>query len=277
MAVDPQGQVARRVILVTGASRGIGAQVARQLTSPDVHVIINYREKRKRAEAIASEIIAAGGSASTVAADISNPADCAHLIDLVAGSFGHLDALVLNASGGLELGADAGYPMRINRDAPVRLTRSAMTIMPAGSRIVFVTSHQAHFHGAQPVPADYVPIAESKRAGEDALRAMSAEFDRGQINFTVVSGDMIDGTIIVRLLQRRDPDAVESRRAHGALPTVAQFASAIVAAVNTAVENDTIYVGGSDYLRQPDFESTRPAHSRRLVTDAPISPGHDRR
>lgn len=250
MTVDPQGQVDRRVIVVTGASRGIGAQVARQLTGPDVHVIINYREKRKRAEAIANEIIAAGGSASSVAADISSPADCAHLIDFVAGSFGRLDALVLNASGGLELGADADYPMRINRDAPVRLTRLAMRIMPAGSRIVFVTSHQAHFCGAQPVPADYVPIAESKRAGEDALRAMSTEFDRGRIIFTVVSGDMIDGTIIVRLLQRREPDAVESRRAHGELPTVEQFASAIVTAVNTAVENDTIYVGGRDYLNQ---------------------------
>lgn len=220
-----------------------------------------HRLLARSVEVVANEIIAAGGSASTIAADLSNPADCAHLIDLVAGSFGCLDALVLNASGGLELGADAGYPMRINRDAPVRLTRSAISLMPAGSRIVFVTSHQAHFHGAQPIPADYVPIAESKRAGEDALRAMSAEFDRGHINFTVVSGDMIDGTIIVRLLQRRDPDAVASRRAHGALPTVEQFASAIVAAVNTAVEDDTIYVGGSDYLNSqtssPRAEFTR--------------------
>lgn len=253
MTVDPYGQVARRIILVTGASRGIGAQVARQLTGPDVHVVINYREKRKRAEVIANEIIAAGGSASIAAADISNPDDCARLIDLIAESFGRLDALVLNASGGLELGAGAGYPMRINRDAPVRLTNLAMPIMPVGGRIVFVTSHQAHFHGAQPVPADYVPIAESKRAGEDALRAMSAEFDCRQIDFTVVSGDMIDGTIIVRLLQRRDPDAVEARRAHGALPTVEQFASAIVAAVNTADEIDTVYVGGSDYLKRPDL------------------------
>lgn len=105
-------------------------------------------------------------------------------------------------------------------------------------------SQQAHFHGAKPVPADYVPIAESKRAGEDALRAMRSEFSSRQINFMVVSGDMIDGTIIVRLLQRRDPDAVASRRAHGALPTVYQFASAIVGAVNSPTCSDTIYVGG---------------------------------
>jgi 3-oxoacyl-[acyl-carrier protein] reductase len=71
------------------------------------------------------------------------------------------------------------------------------------------------------------------------------------IDLAVVSGDMIDGTIIVRLLQRRDPDAAAARRAHGALPTVEQFASAIVGAINAAAPaDDTIYVGGADYLEK---------------------------
>lgn len=238
----------RRIVLITGASRGIGAEVARQLAGPDAHVLINFREKARRAESVAAEVIAAGGSASTVAADISNPADCVDLMDRVAENFQRLDALVLNASGGLELGADSDYPMRINRDAPVRLTKLAMPLMPPGGRIVFVTSHQAHFNGVKPVPDDYLPIAGSKRAGEDGLRAMHPEFSSRGINFTVVSGDMIDGTIIVRLLHRRDPDAVASRRVHGELPTVAQFASAIATAVTGPTDTDTIYVGGSDYL-----------------------------
>ncbi|MCB0929109.1 MAG: SDR family oxidoreductase [Mycolicibacterium insubricum] len=237
-----------KIVLVTGASRGIGAEVARQLASPDTHVLINYREKAKRAELVADEIVAAGGSASTVAADISDPTDCINLMAHLTKDFHGLDALVLNASGGLELGADPDYPMRINRDAPVRLAQLAMPLMASGGRIVFVTSHQAHFHGAKHVPADYVPIAESKRAGEDALRAMQPEFASRDIDFTVVSGDMIEGTIIIRLLQRRDPDAVAARRTHGALPTVDQFASAIVEAVNAPTSSDTIYVGGSDYF-----------------------------
>ena len=189
-----------KIVLVTGASRGIGAEVARQLASPDTHVLINYREKAKRAELVADEIVAAGGSASTVAADISDPTDCINLMAHLTKDFHGLDALVLNASGGLELGADPDYPMRINRDAPVRLAQLAMPLMASGGRIVFVTSHQAHFHGAKHVPADYVPIAESKRAGEDALRAMQPEFASRDIDFTVVSGDMIEGTIIIRLL-----------------------------------------------------------------------------
>jgi 3-oxoacyl-[acyl-carrier protein] reductase len=108
---------------------------------------------------------------------------------------------------------------------------------------VFVTSHQADFHGCKPVPDDYVPIAASKQAGEDALRRLRAVFDKHGIALVMVSGDMIDGTIIVRLLERRDPEAVAARRhAASQLPTVAEFASAIVRACqNTNPAGHTIY------------------------------------
>lgn len=109
--------------------------------------------------------------------------------------------------------------------------------------------HQAHFHGCRAAPPGYEPIARSKRAGEDALRAMIGEFDSRGIGFTVVSGDMIEGTIIVRLLERRDPDAVAARTEHGALPTVEEFATAIADATTGVAEpGHTIYVGGADYL-----------------------------
>lgn len=240
----------RQVILITGGSRGVGAATARHLASPSTHVIVTYREKSRRAHQVVDGIAAAGGSASAVCLDICDPAACGDVIRAVRDEFGRLDALILNASGGLERGASADYPMRINRDAPVHLLNRALPLMPAGGRVVFVTSHQAHFHGLKPVPADYLPIAESKRAGEDALRAMRPELAARHVSLTVVSGDMIDGTIIVRLLQRRDPDAVEARRAHGPLPTLDEFAAAIAAAaLNAESADDTIYVGGRDYLR----------------------------
>ena len=62
--------------------------------------------------------------------------------------------------------------MAINRDAQLRLVRLLLPHMPPGARIVFVTSHQAHFHGHKQVPADYEPVAASKRAGEDVLRSL---------------------------------------------------------------------------------------------------------
>ena len=110
-----------RIALVTGASRGIGAAVAQQLAGPDTHVLVNYREKAKRANAVVDGIRAAGGQASTIGADVSDAAAAKAMIDRIDSRFGRLDMLVLNASGGLEFGAAADYAMRLNRDAQLRL------------------------------------------------------------------------------------------------------------------------------------------------------------
>ena len=239
-----------RVVLITGASRGVGAQIATQLADPAHHVVVNYREKAKRADAIADAVRAAGGNASAVRADVTEEEAVATMLEDIDDRFGNLDVLVLNASGGLEPGADPGYPMRLNRDAQVRLAQLALPLMRAGGRIVFVTSHLAHFYGRKPVPDEYLPIATSKQAGEKALRDMLPTFEAAGLTLVVVSGDMIEGSTMVRLFERRDLQAVQARRrACDGLPTAAEFADAIVRATHEPHRNgDTVYVGGPDYL-----------------------------
>jgi NAD(P)-dependent dehydrogenase (short-subunit alcohol dehydrogenase family) len=221
-----QSPTPERIILITGASRGIGAEVAQQLASPDTHVVVNYRENVDRAQGIVDAIRAAGGSASTLAADISDEADVAAMMGHVAARHGRLDALILNASSGHERGADPTFAMRRNGDAQRRLALLATPLMPAGGRIVFVTSHQAHFFPNKAVPKGYAPIAASKRAGETALYAMRSEFERAAVRFIVVSGDVIEAT----------------------LPTVSQFAAAITNAVTIPDPSSIVYVRGADYL-----------------------------
>ena len=239
-----------KVFLVTGASRGVGAETATQLAGPHHYVVVNYREKAKRAGSVVDAIRSAGGDAGAVQADMTDEQAVVSMLAEIVERFGRLDVVVLNASGGLEPGSDAGYPIRLNCDAQVRLARLALPLMAAGGRIIFVTSHLAHFHGRRPVPTDYLPIATSKRAGEDALRGMRQEFETAGITFVVVSGDMIEGSTMVRLFERRDPEAVAARRnANAGLPTAAEFADAIVAATHEPhLNGDTIYVGGADYL-----------------------------
>lgn len=244
----PERSTSARVALVTGASRGIGAEVARLLGAAGIHVVVNYREKAKRAQVVVDDIRAAGGRASAAGADISDEMQVQALLTNLKEQYGALDLLVLNASGGLERGVDPSYAMRLNRDAQLRLATLAIPLMRPGARIVFVTSHQAHFYPAKPVPDGYGPIAQSKRAGEDALLAAKPALTERGIELKVVSGDMIDGTIIVRLLHRKDPAAVEARREHAALPTVEEFATAIARAALQPDAPDTIYVGGADYL-----------------------------
>lgn len=252
---ESEGGPRRRIALVTGASRGIGAEVARQFGVLGLHVLVNYREKAKRASAVVDEIRTAGGQADTAGADVCDQAQVRALLDAIKQEYGLLDVLVLNASGGLERGADADYAMRLNRDAQLNLATLAIPLMPAGARIVFVTSHQAHFFPGKQVPAGYEPIAESKRAGEDALLAAKPALQEHGIELKVVSGDMIDGTIIVRLLHRKDPDAVEARRSRSVLPTVKEFASAIVEAALQHQVPETTYVGGADYLLTTGWDS----------------------
>ena len=235
---------------VSGSSRGIGAQVAQMLAAQGATVAINYRDKVVRAEKIASQIIEAGGKAIVVGADLTDYSSIDALAATLKAEFGGLDLLVLNASGGMETGKGEDYAMKLNRDAQVNLVKTALPLMNGGSRIVFVTSHQAHFIRETPTMPEYVPVALSKRAGEDALRDMIPELTEKGIEFVVVSGDMIEGTVTATLLDRLNPGAIDARKeAVGKLYNVEEFAEEIVKAASAPVPADnTVLVGDTGYF-----------------------------
>lgn len=172
------------------------------------------------------------------------------MVERLGQDAGRIDLLVLNASGGLEAGMADDYAMRVNLHAQTRMLDLALPLMPGGGRVVFVTSHLAHFHGEKPVYPAYEPVAASKKAGEMALRERIPELARRDISLVIVSGDLIDGSITPRLMERQSPGLIEARRQEaGGLPTVEQFAQAIAAAsVNEArVTGDTVFVGSTEW------------------------------
>ena len=237
-----------KTALVTGASRGIGASVARQLAQIGADVAINYRSKGPRAEDVAGKVEALGRRSLLLQADITNPEDIALTFDEIKKAWVHLDVLVLNASGGLEKDKAADYAMTLNLDAQVNLVHGALPLMRRGGRIVFVTSHLAHFSETKPVYDYYSPVAKSKKAGEDAIRGMMPKFAELGIRLVVVSGDLIEGTITPKLLQRQSPGLIEERRKEaGSLPDIEEFAAAIVDAASADHESGaTLYVGSTE-------------------------------
>jgi 3-oxoacyl-[acyl-carrier protein] reductase len=234
---------------VTGASRGIGAAVALLLAEQGADVAINFRSKESRAEEIGAQVRARGQRSLLAQADLTDEVGVDTMMRSVQETFGHLDILVLNASGGLEKGKPASYAMELNLTAQVRMLEAALPLMRSGGCVVFVTSHLAHFHGRKPVYEAYEAIAASKKAGEDALRSRLPEFGARGLRLAVVSGDMIDGTITPKLLERTQRGLIAGRRDQiGALPTVQEFAEAIVeaAADATRPNGDVSFVGPID-------------------------------
>jgi NAD(P)-dependent dehydrogenase (short-subunit alcohol dehydrogenase family) len=237
--------------LVTGGSRGVGAATALALGGRGFDVAITYRNKAARAEQVLTELASRGARSLAVGGNMTDPDAAAHLFAEVERWTDRLDLLVLNASGGMErdlLAADPDYPMRLNRDAQLAILDGARPLLAGGGTVVFVTSHWAHLYGSVAQLPDYEPVARSKHAGEQALRARIEALAAEGIRLVVVTGDLVEGTITATLLERKAPGLAAGRReAVGGLPTTTEMGEAIARAATdpSLPSGQTIVVGGA--------------------------------
>jgi NAD(P)-dependent dehydrogenase (short-subunit alcohol dehydrogenase family) len=170
-------------ILVTGGSRGIGAETARLAAQRGYAVCVNFRSNRAAADAVVHDIESAGGKAFAVGADVSAEAEVLRLFDAVDARLGRLTALVNNA-GILEPqsrvdqidAARLGRIFATNVTGAFLCAREAVKRMStarggAGGAIVNVSSRAAQL-GA---PGEYVDYAASKAALETLTIGLARE------------------------------------------------------------------------------------------------------
>ncbi|MCJ2087743.1 glucose 1-dehydrogenase [Methylobacterium sp. E-005] len=135
-----------KVAVVTGASKGIGAAIARTLAKSGATVVVNYASSKAGAEAVVESITAAGGRAVAVPGDVSNTAQAEGLIEAAVERFGRLD-IVVNNSGVYEFAAIADVTEEqyrrlfdINVLGVLLVTRAAAKHLGEGGSIVNISS-----------------------------------------------------------------------------------------------------------------------------------------
>src|SRR5947208_15532028 len=94
---DEMSKLKGKVAIVTGASKGIGAAIAKRLAADGAAVVVNYASSKSAGEKVVAEITKAGGKAVAVQADLSRQADIERLFAKAKKAFGRLDILVNNA------------------------------------------------------------------------------------------------------------------------------------------------------------------------------------
>ncbi|MCW5734709.1 MAG: 3-oxoacyl-ACP reductase FabG [Enhydrobacter sp.] len=191
--------LAKRVALVTGGSRGIGRAISVSLAEAGVSVAVNFRENAAEAGAVVEEIRAKGGTAVAVQGDVSRSEEVSRLIAAVEREFGPVDVLVNNAGIGLvrsvdELTeADFDLTIAVNLKSVFLCTQAVIPGMRARQwgRIVNISSGAAR--GAGGVGPHY---NASKAGMEGITRGYAARLVKDGITVNAVAPSLIETDMV---------------------------------------------------------------------------------
>ncbi|MFC8723552.1 SDR family NAD(P)-dependent oxidoreductase [Kitasatospora sp. NPDC057198] len=187
-------ELAGKVALVTGGSRGIGAAIARKLAAAGASVAVTYVRAEEQARAVAKEIEAAGGRAAVIQADLTRPETAARAVEQTVAELGGIDILVNNA-GFLAYGPLGEVTpeylesvLAVDVKSIFLASQAAVKHMTAGGRIISIGSC---FNGRVP-GGNFVLQATAKTALVGLTKGLAREFGPQGINATVIDPGPID-------------------------------------------------------------------------------------
>ena len=188
------GKLQGKVAVVTGASKGIGAGIAKALGAAGASVVVNYASDKTGAEKAVADIKAKGGQAVAVQGDVSKSADVKHLFDETRKAFGKLDVLVNNAGVfkfmPLEETSEAEYQRQfgINVLGPLQATREALPLFgPEGGSVINISSIASHM--GTPGSAIY---AGTKGALDAITLVLASELGPRKIRVNAINPGMVE-------------------------------------------------------------------------------------
>ena len=197
--------LASKVAVVTGASKGIGAAIATHLATAGATVVVNYASSHEGAERVVKAIDKAGGQAVAVGANLAKPEDVANFFDKAQKAFGRVDILVNNAGIYDFAPLEGVTPEHFHKHFDLNVlglilaTKHAAALFgPEGGTVINISS----VAGTHPMPG--ISVYSATKAAVDAVTKVLAGAGRtedpGQLDQPGPGGDRGDG----RLLGRRD-------------------------------------------------------------------------
>ena len=199
--------MSKKIAIVSGASRGLGKEIAIDLAKQNYIVIITYVKNSARAEEVADYIKELGGEALTVKADVANYSEVDYLFKTVKTQFGHIDA-VINTAGvailkPLEEFTTDEFESVINTNliGSFNILNQAAKHVDQGGRVVTFSSNVV-----DSIPVNYGPYAASKAAVEILSKTLSKELRGKQITVNIISPGP---TATDMFLEGKTPEAIE--------------------------------------------------------------------
>jgi NAD(P)-dependent dehydrogenase (short-subunit alcohol dehydrogenase family) len=252
-----EGRPPGRAVLVTGASRGIGAAVARAFAAAGDRVAVHYHARREAAEAVRAALPGAGHV--LVGGDVADPDAARGLVEAAAAALGGLDVLVNNAGVYLEhpvTGTSYEHWLRawrrtldVNLVGAANVTWCAVAHMRrrGGGRVVNVSSRGA-FRGEPDHPAYAASKAGLNAFGQSLARALAPH----GIAVATVAPGFVDTEMVAELLAGPAGDEIRSQSPFGRVATPAEVAGAVLFLASPGAEfasGAVVDLNGASYLR----------------------------
>jgi 3-oxoacyl-[acyl-carrier protein] reductase len=239
-----------KVAVVTGASKGIGASIAKHLAAEGASVVVNYVSSKAGADKVVNEITAQGGKAVAVQADVAKKADIEKLFAETKKAYGKLDILVNNAGVyeflPLEHVTDEHFHKQFNLNVLGLLltTQEAIKQFPTTSSVINISSVAA----TSPMPGGSVYSA-TKAAVNAVTQSLAKELGARKIRVNTISPGMIEteGLHAVGFAQGDVRKMVEAQTPLGRIGQpndIATVATFLASADSNWITGETFHVAG---------------------------------